>query len=56
MNIFDKAKQAVDGAKQVVDGAKAAYEDDEFVPDGFVRASHILFLDSEGGAAERLQR
>jgi hypothetical protein len=53
MNIFDKAKQAVDGAKQVVDGAKAAYEDDEFVPDGFVRASHILFLDSEGGAAEK---
>ena len=53
LNIFDKAKQAVDGAKQVVDGAKAAYEDDEFVPDGFVRASHILFLDSEGGAAEK---
>ena len=46
LNVFDNLKQ-------VVDGVKGAYEDEEFCPEGFVRASHILFLDSDGRAREK---
>ena len=46
MNIFENAKQ-------VVDGVKDAYQDDDFVPDGFVKASHILFLMAEGDAENK---
>ena len=31
-------------AKSIADGVKAAYLDETYVPDGFVRARHILFL------------
>ena len=42
------SRSVADGAKSIADGVKAAYEDDSFVPEGFVRARHILFLASEG--------
>ena len=46
LNVFDNLKQ-------VVDGVKGAYDDEEYCPEGFVRASHILFLDSDGRAREK---
>ena len=48
MGLLDGARSVADGAKSIADGVKAAYEDDSFVPEGFVRARHILFLASEG--------
>ena len=51
MNVFDGVGKAVESAKQVVGGVQKAYEDEDFVPDGYVRASHILFLASEEGDA-----
>ena len=49
----------LDGFKAAVDGVKSAIEDDSFVPDGFARARHILFLAddrSEKNAAELKRR
>lgn len=37
-------QDAATGVKSVVSGIASAYEDDEFVPDGYVKAAHILFL------------
>ncbi len=44
MDILDSVQNAAAGAKATVDGIKATYEDETFVPDGFVKARHILFL------------
>ena len=42
-----------DNVKQVVDGVKEQYDDDEYCPEGFVRASHILFLAADGDAQKK---
>ena len=36
--------------QSTVNGVKAAYEDESLVPEGFVRAHHILFLGEDAGA------
>ena len=38
---------AADGVRSTIDGIKADYQDDEFVPDGYAKAAHILFLAEE---------
>ena len=43
----DGVQSAVEGVQSTVEGVKAAYEDENFVPDGFARAHHILFLESD---------
>ena len=45
----------LDDVKQVVDGVKDAYEDDEYCPEGYVRASHILFLATAGDAEQKAE-
>ena len=47
LGLFDGVQSAVEGVQSTVEGVKAAYDDPNFVPDGFVRAHHILFLDSD---------
>ena len=39
-----------DDVKNVADGVVDAYADPNFVPDGFVRASHIIFLAADDAA------
>jgi len=46
LNVFDNVKQ-------VVDGVTEAFADDEYCPEGFVRASHILFLEADGDATAK---
>ena len=48
------ADSAADGVRSVSSAVQSAYEDNDLVPDGFVRARHILFLedaDATGKAA-----
>ena len=40
-----------DDVKNVADGVVDAYADPNFVPDGFVRASHIIFLAADDAGA-----
>ena len=47
MGLLDGLQAATAGVQQTVEGVKAAYEDDNYVPEGFARASHILFLADE---------
>lgn len=48
MGIFEEGFQsAFEAVKATVDGVRAAYDDDNFIPEGFVRAHHILFLASD---------
>ena len=46
MGLLDGVQSAVDGVKSVSTAIQSTYEDDAFVPDGFVRARHILFLEA----------
>ena len=45
-------RNAAEAVTSTVSGIAAAYEDEEFVPDGFVKASHILFLTEEAADAK----
>ena len=54
LGLFDGLKSAAESVTSAAEGVKSAYEDDSFVPPGFARASHILFLaddDAEKKAA-----
>eukprot|EP00966_Prymnesium_polylepis_P317891 7343348-Prymnesium_polylepis.1 len=54
MGIIDDVTQAVGGIANTVEGVQAAYEDDNYVPEGYVRAQHILFLrDGDGEDARK---
>jgi hypothetical protein len=47
MGLLGDLQSVAGNVKSTFDGVKAAYEDDVFVPVGFVRARHILFLASD---------
>lgn len=52
MGLMDEVQSAAGKVKDTMKGVKAAYEDDDFVPAGFVRARHILFLRSDDADAK----
>ena len=43
----------IDDVRGVADGVLAAYEDDDYVPEGYARARHILFLAAEADDTQR---
>ena len=54
MGILDGVTEAVGGIARTVEGVQAAYEDETYVPEGYVKAQHILFLrDTDGDDARK---
>jgi hypothetical protein len=58
LGLLDDVQAAAGNLKSTFDGVKAAYADDDFVPVGYARARHILFLASgdANAKAEALAR
>lgn len=53
LGLVDGVQRAVDGVAETAAGIKEAYQDETFVPEGFVRASHILLHAAEGQSQQK---
>lgn len=52
MGLLEDLQSAAGNVKSTIDGVQAAYEDDTFVPVGFARVRHILFLAGDDAQAK----
>ena len=53
LGLLDGASSGLQDVKSTIDGITKDYRDDEYVPDGYAKAAHILFLAEAENEAER---